>query len=87
MVETFQVDGITGSLESLKPSLATKCCFLCSLVYVVLPWDLTYVLMAGILVTMKVGPLFGLPVDVLGPLESKFVPLVFGTQKVEEKKE
>jgi hypothetical protein len=33
-------DGIAGSLESLKPTLATKCCFLCSVAYVFLPWDL-----------------------------------------------
>ena len=84
----FQVDGIAGSLESLKPTLATKCCFLCSLVYVILPIDLTYILMSGVLVAMKAGPLFGIPVDVLGPLENKFLPLIFGTvKKPEEKKE
>ena len=84
-----QLDGIASSLETLKPSLATKCCFLCSVAYVILPWDLTYILMAGVLVAMKAGPLFGVPVDVLAPLEAKYVPIVFGGQqpKAEEKKE
>ncbi len=50
---------------------------------------LIYILMAGVLVAMKAGPLFGVPVDVLSPLEAKYVPLVFGGQKTkeEEKKE
>ena len=34
--------------------------------------------MTGGLVAMKAGPLFGLPVDVLTPVEEKFIPVVCG---------
>ena len=40
--------------------------------------------MTGGLVAMKAGPLFGLPVDVLTPVEEKFIPVVFGNKKDEK---
>ncbi len=68
---------IAGCFESLKPSVTTKYCFICAVLYTLLPGDLIYILIAGLLVTMKAGPLFSLPVDVFKPFEDKVCPLVF----------
>ena len=81
-------DDLAGSLESMKPSVTTKYCFFSSLLYVILPTDLTYVLIAGLLITMKAGPLFAIPVDVFHPIEERVCPLVFGQrEKPVEKQE
>lgn len=71
-------------LESLKPSLTTKYCLVSALLYAFFPQDVTYVAIAGILVAMKVGPLFSLPVDIFAKIESKAVPLVF--RKIDDEK-
>jgi len=74
-------DNFAGSLESMKPSVTTKYCFISALLYVILPTDLTYILIAGLLITMKAGPLFAVPVDVFQPVEAKLSPLVFGLKE------
>ena len=79
---------ITGCFESLKPSVTTKYCLISSVLYVILPTDLTYILISGLLITMKTGPLFSVPVDVFQPVEVKISPLVFGQiEKPIEKQE
>lgn len=70
--------------ESIKPSLTTKYCFLCALIYVYFPWDVTYVLIVGILITMKVGPLFNVSMDPFTVTEHKIAPFVFGDKGKQE---
>ena len=70
-------DNITESFETLKPSVTTKFCFLSALLYVLFPIDLVYIIICGLLMTMKAGPLFTLQVDVFSPLEKKLCPLLF----------
>eukprot|EP00095_Tigriopus_kingsejongensis_P007351 maker-scaffold589_size129586-snap-gene-0.45 protein:Tk07351 transcript:maker-scaffold589_size129586-snap-gene-0.45-mRNA-1 annotation:"trimeric intracellular cation channel type b" len=67
--------------ESVKPSLTTKYCFVSALVYLLFPWDITYVIIVGLLITMKVGPLFNLPVDPFAQLEHRVSPYLFGEHK------
>lgn len=80
-------EDISGCLESMKPSVTTKYCFLCSLIYVLWPHDLIYILMTAVLVTMKVGPLFSVPVDLFKPVEDKVCPLLFEKRESVEKKQ
>jgi len=51
-----------------------------------LPGDITYIVVAGLFLSMKVGPLFGVPVDLFSPIESKICPLAFGVPESEQKK-
>ena len=81
-------EDIAGALESMKPSVTSKYCFLCAILYTFYPGDLAYILMAGLLITMKAGPLFEVPVDVFKPAEDKICPLIFSKrEKVPEKAE
>lgn len=81
-------EDISGCLESMKPSVTTKYCFVCSVLYTLLGHDLIYILITGLLVTMKAGPLFSLPVDVFKPVEDKVCPLLFEKrEKSSEKQE
>ena len=77
-------DNIAESFESLKPSVTTKFCFLSALLYVLFPMDFVYIIICGLLMTMKVGPLFTLNVDIFSPLEKKLCPLVFDKRQVED---
>jgi len=66
------------SLETLLPSVTTKYCILATLLLTQLPGDLTYILVAGLFLAMKVGPLFGVPVDLFSPVENKVGPHLLG---------
>ena len=78
-------DNIAAILESMKPSVTTKYCFICSTLYALMPSDLIYILITGLLITMKTGPLFSLPVDVFKSVEDKVCPILF-EKKVEATK-
>ena len=71
-------EDITGCFESLKPSVTTKYCLISSVLYVILPADLTYILISGLLITMKTGPLFSVPVNDFQLVEVRISPLGFG---------
>jgi len=73
------------SSELLMPSLTTKYCLVATLMFFLLPGELTYVAIAGLFLAMKVGPLFGVPVDLFTPLENLVAPLVLGTLEEEKK--
>ena len=75
---------LADCLESMKPSVTSKYCFVCALLYALLPGDATYIAMVGLLVTMKAGPLLNVPVDGFAVAESKLVPLVF--RKIDDEK-
>merc|ERR1712008_114010 len=47
---------------------------------------LTYVAVAGLFLSMKVGPLFGVPVDLFSPVENMLCPLVLGVPEADQKK-
>ena len=78
-----EVKTILQNLWSLYEtySVTTKYCFISALLYVILPTDSTYILIAGLLITMKAGPLFAVPVDVFQPVEEILSPLVFGLKE------
>ena len=76
---------IASCLETMKPSLATKYCLVCAIAYVLFPGDLTYIIISGLLVTMKAGPLLKIPVDGFSPVENKIAPLVFRKTDDEKK--
>ena len=82
-------ENITGVLESMKPSVTTKYCLICAILYIFVPGDLIYIIICGLLVTMKAGPLFAAPVDVFKPLEDRICPLLFNLreEKPDEKKQ
>jgi len=74
------------SWETLVPSVCTKYCILATLLLTLLPGDFTYVGVAGLFLTMKVGPLFNVPVDLFSPVENLAGPLVLGVPEDEQKK-
>jgi len=74
------------SSELLIPSLTTKYCIVACVLLTAFPGDLTYVAVAGLFLAMKVGPLFGVPVDLFTPLEQVASPWVFGTLEDENNK-
>jgi hypothetical protein len=57
--------------ESVKPSATTKYMIVCAVLYTVYPADLVYLLMVGILMSMKLAPLFGVDVDFFSKIEDK----------------
>lgn len=74
--------------ELMKPSVTTKYCFLCAMLYVLYPQDITYILIVGLLLAMKVGPIFDLPVDPFVKVEELVSKHVFGSEaKTETKSE
>jgi len=73
--------------ESLKPSVCTKYCIMAALLLTYLPGDLTYVIVAGLFLAMKVGPLFAVPVDLFTPLEGKICPIILGLPEEPKKKQ
>jgi len=75
-----------SGLETMLPSVTTKYCVLAALCLFFIPSDATYVAVAGLFLSMKVGPLFGVPVDFFSPLENKISPLVLGVPEQEQKK-
>lgn len=83
---------ITDGLESLNPSVTTKMCFSCACIYTLFPSDIAYISMAGLLVAMKVGPLFDFKTidKSFHALDQKVMPLIFQRRnfnKVESKDE
>jgi len=75
-----------SGFETMMPSVTTKYCVLAALLLYFLPGDITYIVVAGLFLSMKVGPLFGVPVDLFSPIESKICPLAFGVPESEQKK-
>jgi len=75
-----------SGFESMLPSVTTKYCLLAALLLHALPHDGTYVAVAGLFLAMKVGPLFGVPVDLFSPLENKVCPLILGVPEPDQKK-
>merc|ERR1719244_221924 len=69
-----------SGLETMLPSVTTKYCVLAALCLFFIPSDATYVAVAGLFLSMKVGPLFGVPVDFFSPIENKISPLLLGEE-------
>ena len=80
-------EDIPGILESMKPSVTTKYCLICAILYIFIPGDLIYIIICGLLVTMKAGPLFAAPVDVFKPLENRICPLLFNLREKPDEKQ
>jgi len=76
-----------SSWESLVPSVCTKYCLVAALLLTLLPGDLTYMVVAGLFLAMKVGPLFAVPVDLFSPVEALVCPLVLGLPEEPKKKQ
>jgi len=74
------------SNEFITPSITTKYCLVACLVFYLAPGDLTYVAIAALFLSMKVGPLLGVPVDLFTPLENTVCPLVLGAPDADNKK-
>jgi len=75
-----------SGFETLIPSVTSKYCLLAAILLTILPGDITYVATAGLFLTMKLGPLFGVPVDLFTPVENKVCPLILGVPQTEQKK-
>jgi len=75
-----------SGFETLIPSVTSKYCLLAALLLYFLPGDVTYVAVSGLFLTMKVGPLFGVPVDLFSPVENKICPLILGLPEPDQKK-
>jgi len=75
-----------SGFESLMPSVTTKYCILAALLLHLVPGDATYIAVAGLFLSMKVGPLFGVPVDLFSPVENKVCPLLLGIPESDQKK-
>merc|ERR1719244_1710594 len=75
------------STELIVPSLTTKYCVVACLLLFFVPGDLTYVAVAGLFLSMKVGPLLGVPVDLFTPIENMICPIVLGSPDVDKKKQ
>ena len=69
------------AFESVRPSFTTKYMILCAALYTVYPSDMVYLLMTGILISMKVAPLFDVDVDFFAKAEDKITPVVFGQRQ------
>ena len=74
-------------IESMKPSVTTKYCALCTALYLIFPEDVTYLLICGMLVAMKTGPVFGLTMDPFVKIENAVCPFLFSGQDARLKKE
>merc|ERR1711890_181930 len=70
-----------SSWETLLPSVCTKYCILSTLLLTLLPGDLTYVLVCGLFLAMKVGPLFTVPWTCFHQLKERFVLLSLESQR------
>ena len=80
-------ENLSGCLETMKPSVTTKYCLICSILYTMMPGDLSYIIITGLLVTMKAGPLFNVPVDGFSLVETKVAPILFRNIEAEKKDE
>jgi len=69
------------AFESVRPSVTTKYMLLCASLYTVYPSDMVYLLMTGVLLYMKVAPLFDVDVDFFAKAEDKITPVVFGQRQ------
>ena len=49
--------------------------------YTIYPSDMVYLLITGILLSMKVAPLFDVDVDFFAKAEDKVTPVVFGQRQ------
>ena len=49
--------------------------------YTIYPSDMVYLLITGILLSMKVAPLFDVDVDIFAKAEDKITPVVFGQRQ------
>ena len=57
---------------------------LCATLYTIYPSDMVYLLMTGVLISMKVAPLFDVDVDFFAKAEEKVTPFVFGQRQKKE---
>ena len=72
------------AFESVRPSVTTKYMILCATLYTIYPSDMVYLLMTGVLISMKVAPLFDVDVDFFAKAEEKVTPIVFGQRQKKE---
>jgi len=75
-----------GASETMIPSVTTKYCVLAVLLLHFVPGDVTYIAVAGLFLTMKVGPLFNVPVDFFSPIENKICLTLLGNPEDDQKK-
>ncbi|CAB4055897.1 TMEM38 [Lepeophtheirus salmonis] len=74
---------VSEGIETLNPSTTTKYVLLATIANIVFPGDLAYIGSVGLMIAMKVGPLFGL--NVAKPYEianEKVFPKLFGGEEV-----
>lgn len=62
----------------MRPSVTTKLCLCCAVVYLSFPTALAYVLMCGLFVALKVAPPLGFDFDPFTKLENAVAPIFFG---------
>ena len=76
MIWFFRGDWQSSNQEVLKPSIATKLCFVSAiLLTLVHDQELIYLGMVGTFIAIKLAGIFGEPVDPFKPLEA----IIFGT--------
>uniref|UniRef100_A0A0K2TMP2 Trimeric intracellular cation channel type B n=1 Tax=Lepeophtheirus salmonis TaxID=72036 RepID=A0A0K2TMP2_LEPSM len=76
---------VSEGIGTLNPSTTTKYVLLATIANIVFPGDLAYIGSVGLMIAMKVGPLFGL--NVAKPYEianEKVFPKLFGGEEVVE---
>lgn len=68
-----------GNQEVVKPSLATKLCFLAAIALTLIPdQDFIYLAIVGLFISVKLAGVFGEPVDPFKPIENIFWQILSG---------
>ena len=76
-----------AAFETMAPSVTSKYCLVSSLLYVLYPADAVYILICGLLIAMKVAPIYQVDVDPFIKAEEKLSPAVFGSEVQQSKNE
>ena len=79
IVKFVRGDWQPSKTELVKPSLATKLCFVAALALTIIPdQDFIYLAIVGLFISVKLAGIFGEPVDPFKPIENIFFSILSG---------